>query len=390
MNEIPQTPIQLEFKKASSNSSAPIGLRTFSSYSFANSILTPASPFRFTAPGVDKDVRMQIRSGDWVSMYIPGPNGLRYPITTGIVDETDTHITANSLEYVISGRDILGQLVDNAVVDAQNKIINSKSITLENALSLLIQNTRIPGSFTTQSVPTVPLLLQTGAGETKINALQRYLEFTNCLVWVNADGTLTIGKPNFTQEPSGKLVLDPGSPQETNILEARVKRDVNQAIRQIVTQLQTSEQVDPGSFTKQNSDPDILPLIPALVGRSVYSVFSYGQGQDAVNQIYQVGNGQGAPKTLGEALSLREIARENVKIIEVECIVQGHLNENGEVYALDQVYSVVIPDENVHEDMYVYSVSYELTLEHGMMTKMNLCRLGAICADAPITSQVNS
>lgn len=381
-------PIQLDFKSVKNPSADPVHLRTFTSYAFERSVLVPASAFRFTAPGVSKATKLSIRSGDLVSLYVAATNNITQALGTGIVDETDTHETANSSDYAITGRDMMGQLVDNPTIDAANHIINTKEISLDGAFELLIKNTRLNQEFIKQQIPTVKLLFNTHGGETKISALQRYLEFTNCLVWTAPDGRAVLGKPNFYQPRSGKLICNQTSIGANNVVDYRVRRNLNQAIRQIVTQLQTMEQVDAGSFTKVNADKDMAPLVDKLVGRSVYAVFSYGQGTDAVNQIFQVGNGAGAPRVIGEALSLRELAKENMKVIDVEMTVEGHTNENGLAYNIDQVYSVEIEEEDVAEDLYVYSCSYELTPNSGAITRLRLCRLGTICADAAVTGSV--
>lgn len=373
-------PILLSFKSAAPNSESAT-LNSFTSYNFERNILVPASAFRFTAPGVDKAQRKAIRSGDMVELWAVDSLGSKQQIATGFVDETDTHIVPEAIEYVLTGRDTLGQLVDNASVDAQNRIINVKEASLGTILGELLKNTRLPLSFVPQQMPNGVFLFQTNPGETKISALQRYLEFTNCLVWTLPSGQVKIGKPNFTQKRQGILILESAG-QSNNILDARVRRNVNQAIRQIVSQLQTQDQVDAGSFTKNNNDPDMRRISPALGGRSVYRHFSYGQGQDSVNTIVGVGNQSGNPRKIGDELSLREIARDNMKILDVEAVVKGHLNENGNVYNIDQVYGVRIDDDDVGEDLYVYSCSYELTKEHGRLTRMRLCRLGTICAYA--------
>jgi hypothetical protein len=153
-------------------------------------------------------------------------------------------------------------------------------------------------------------------------------------------------------------------------------------LRQIVTQLQSLDQVDAGSFTVRNNDADILSTSNAKVGRSVYRRFSYGQGNDTVNTVTQIGNTTGSPRTIGNELSQRELARENMKILEVECVVRGHINSAGIPYNIDQIYNVQIDDDGLDEDMYVHSCSYELTIEHGMLTRLRLVRLGTICAFA--------
>lgn len=384
------TPIELDFKSAASNISVPSSLRTFTSYAFERSIVTPASAFRFSAPGVEKAQRLAIRSGDTVSLFALGANAFKQPIAVGFVDETDTHILPSSVDYLLSGRDTVGQLVDNDSVDAQNRIINTTNISLEQIFATLIANTRIPQEFIKNFIPNGNLLFQTRPGASKLSTLQQYLDFTNCLVWSNPDGRAVIGKPNFAQGPSGKLTMLSSDPTQNNLIEARVKRNLTQVIRQIVTQLQTNEQVDASTFTVANADPDVRARAASLVGRSLYRLFSYGNGADAVNQINQVGNSSGDPKVLGRSFSLREIARENMKILDVEAIIGGtHLNEFGQVYNIDQIYDVALEDEDVAEPMYVYSVSFELTVEHGMITRLRLCRLGSICADSGVIARAS-
>jgi prophage tail gpP-like protein len=374
------TPIEIDIKKASSNDSATtIPLKTFNSYSFERNILVPASAFRFTAPGVDPAIRQSIRSGDIVTLWVLTQSGVKQQIATGFIDETDTHIVPNSIEYVITGRDTLGQLIDNDSVDSSNQVIILKQATLSTIMGSLLANTRMPQSFVPQQLPNGSFLFQTNPGETKIASLQRYLELSNCLIWSLPDGRAIVGKPDFSQPTQGSLILNRSS-NLSNVLEARVRRNVNTAIRQIVYQLQTLDLVNPTPYTKINNDPDMAPLISAKVGRSVFRHFSYGSGMDTVNTIVGPGNQSSTPQKIGDNLSLREIARDNMKILDVEMVVKGHLNDQGEYFDIDDVYQVQIPDDNVAEDMYVYSVSYELTLDHGMLTRLRLCRLGTICA----------
>lgn len=382
-------PIELQFKSANpalnKGTDGPV-IRLFDSYSFNQNILTPASAFRFTAPGVDKDVRNAVRSGDLVHLWATNSDGLKLPVATGIIDETDTHILPAKVSYVLTGRDLLAQLVDNAAVDAKNLIVNTEAISLYNLLASLLKNTRLPQSFLYQGLPNGKMLFQTNPGETKINALSRYLEFTNCLIWSDPSGQAIIGRPNFAQKSSGALILNVTDTSQNNVMEARVKRNLNGTIRQIVTQLSTNGQVAAGEYTVKNAsfqdDDDLKARAESGVGKSVYRTFSYGSGSDTINQIQQVGNSNGDPQNIGTALSLREIAHENMKILDVEIVVPGHINDRGFVYSIDQIYTVQIEDEDVNEDLYVYDITYELTVDHGLTTKMRLCKRGAIVAYA--------
>ena len=354
-------------------------IKTFDSYSFERNLLNPGAPFRLTAPGIDKALRLSVRSGDTIQLFITNRMGTQIPIGTGFVDETDCHITPNRMEYVITGRDTLGQLIDNAAVDKNNKIINIANLTLSQIFTTLIANTRIPQQPIFQQADSGNMLFQTSVGETKMNALQRYMEYSNALVWTLPHGQVVIGKPNFVQQASGVITIDQNA---TNVLDCRVRRNINNAIRIIVNQMQNGDQIDPSSYTVMNGDADVQKGIPSGVGRSVYRMFSFSEGFNSVNFFTQVANIPTPVNTLGAAYSYREIARENVQVLDVEVTFQGHLNSNGVVYDIDQVYTCNIPDENVSEDLYCYAVTHELTLDHGMITKLKLCKLGTIVASA--------
>lgn len=378
-------PLKLEFKKAAAGSPVDFAsLSNFTSYSFDRSILTPAAAFRFTAPGVDKKTRLTIRSGDNVRLFCKNNEGTLVPIATGIVDETDTHVTAHAVDYVITGRDALSQLVDNATVDSQNNIVNIEQATIRTIVNSVISNTRLNGNNPDfRQTPEGNFLFNTQPGETKLNSLQRSLDVANCLVWMDPNGRMIVGKPNFTSPVLGSFIVSYSASQKNNVIEARVRRGANLAIRQIVYQLQTHDQVKPGPFTKTSDDKDLKPLIDARVGRSVYNTFTYGGGTDGINQILFVGNtGLSKPEQVGAEMCLRTMARENMKIIDVECVVQGHVNGLGQPYNIDQIYDVRIEDEDLNEPMYVYQVSYELTQDHGMMTHLKLCRKGTIVSQA--------
>jgi len=376
-------PIQLYFSPAiKQGRQNPTPLNTFSSYTFDRNIFTPAAAFRFIAPGVDKQDRLQIRSGDTVYLVAKNSEDRDVQLATGFIDETDTHINATNLDYSISGRDTIGQLVDNAAVDDKNIVIILKDANMRSFVESILKNTRIPSGFIDRGLPNKNILFQTNPGETKINSLQRYLEMSNCLIWSHPDGRAVVGKPDFSQKKSGNLTISSTSPSMNNCIEARVKRNVNQSVRQIIVQLQELNLVDAAGYTIQNNMKEVRDLSGARVGRSIYETFSYGAGHEAANQLLLVGDQSGNFTSIGNEYALRTIARENTKVLNVDIAVEGHLNSEGQPYNIDQIYSVFIDDEDINEDMYVYACSYELTMQHGMMTRLQLCKLGTIVASA--------
>jgi prophage tail gpP-like protein len=336
---------------------------------------------------------MAIRSGDVVRLYVENDNNKTAIVGVGFIDETDTHITPGSLDYSITGRDVVSQLVDNDAVDVDAQMVFFERANLNNLVSTLLKGTRMMGSHLTKQLATnAPLAVQTNPGETKIAVLQRYLTWLNGLVWANNDGQLIVDKPNFAQTPKGSLTLKYSDPSGNNLIEGRVKRNVNQAIRRIVTVLAGTEGAASlvKQFTLNNMDQALKPYRGLNVGRSVMRTFDYASGSDTLNQGIGLAKGSYEPQTVGRAYSAREVAKENMQILDVEAVVQSHFNEFGQLYDVDQVYAVEIEDEKVAEPMYVYSVSYELTMDHGMITRMRLCRLYTICAYTDMFDRVVS
>ena len=72
-----------------------------------------------------------------------------------------------------------------------------------------------------------------------------------------------------------------------------------------------------------------------------------------------------------------------MSVLDIECVVRGHLNADGLPYAIDQVYTVTYEKDDVDDNMYVYAVQYNMTRDHGMLTTLRLCKLGTIVADVP-------
>lgn len=406
------SPIELQFKSASGGLLGALGsatagpaaiasaaadlvgagkkLKFFDSYSFERNMLSPAAPFRFTAPGVDKSQRLSIRSSDMVEMFVTNSFGIKLPLAVGFIDETDTHVMPGKVEYVLTGRDVMGQLVDNAVVDSNNKVIQTKNLSMTGIIAQFLKNTRAPAGFDTQQIDfnASSLILQTIPGETKMNCLQRFLEITNCLVWTKPNGQIIVGKPNFIQLPLGTFIIGSDqallnavpvigaiAPAPCNVLDARVRRNTNTAIRQIVVQLQTLQLVDAGAYTLQNSDSDVRAVSGSFAGKSVYESFTYGDATTTINTIKALGNAFADPFKLGANKAMREIARSNVQVLDIEITVQGHFNPLGTLFDVDQIYNVVIPDESINQPMYVYAVTHELTVNNGMISKLRMCQV---------------
>lgn len=352
----------------------------FLSYNFSSSIIIPVDTFSFTFAAPDgPPLTKLIQDGDIATLLA---NNI--PICTGIIDVTETETDAEFGEKsTISGRDVMGQLEDQDAVSLTSKPIYAKSISIENGVKLICQDTKIT-QFDFRNVPSPKPrpLLASEPGESKLSVLQRFLEPYNVVPWTGPAGQLIVGKPNMKQKRKGTIVLS-REKRASNVLSARVRRSSTN-IANIVAAIWTGQEavisrIPPEQIIYNgNPGPTRLRKAGYLVPKAVLTSNVNGQdpqGLSATNAITFAGS------RLIQANAKREIARQNFGEVQFECVVPGHFNENGEPYQTDTVYYVYYDRGNIFEDMYLYQVQYQLSLELGQTTVLSFCRFGSIVAD---------
>lgn len=359
--------------------SAPVALDRFLSYSFNSSILVPVDTFNFSfvAPDSSRPLYQLIKDGDIV--VLAANNVL---LSTGIVDQVDTEVDSDFGEKgSLNGRDLMSQLEDQDAISLDNKPIFANNFTVEGAVGKLIENTRI-NSIELRNAPSAKYLLATEPGESKLAALQRFLEPLNCVSWMGASGQIIVGKPNFSQEISGRLFISK-SERRSNVLSMKVVRSATNIPNIIVPIWSGQELVQDRTSESQrleNAAPGpsrLLKLGHRVPKGCVVSApnATDAQGLSGVNQLKAGG------ANLLQAYAKREIARANVREIQVQAVVPGHFNESGAPWQIDTTYKIEFEQGDVNENMYLYQVEYQLSADGGQKTNLYFCRLGSIVSD---------
>lgn len=351
----------------------------FLAYNFSSSILIPVDTFSFEIATPDgPPLTNFIQDGD---IAVLTANGVE--ISTGIIDVTETETDARFGEKSrISGRDVMGQLEDQDAVSLKSTQIFANSISIENGVKLICQDTKIT-QFEFRNVPTPspPPLLSSDPSESKLAVLQRFMEPYNIVAWTGPGGKLIVGKPNMSQARKGNLVLS-RQQRFSNVLQARVTRSSTSIANYMVAIWSGQETIVsrvPPQQVLENAAPGPTRLRNNgyLVPKSI--VFSNpnatdSQGLSGVNALTAGGS------TVLQAYAKRELARQNTNEIIFQCIVQGHYNDQGEPYLTDTVYGINYDRGNLSEDMYLYQVDYQLS-DQGQFTVLTFCRFGSIVAD---------
>lgn len=367
-----------------------INLTQFVSYQFTTSILIPVDQFQFTftLPDVAGGIDKYINEGDVAELYAgtgvtvntsaQGPVKTESLICTGIIDVIDVESTMDGGDLVtVTGRNLLGQLEDNNAVNLQNKCIWGIDVPVTTAAGTIIQGTRIRGLIA-QDAPSGSNLFATEPGESKLSAILRYIEPLNCVIWSDPSGYMKIGRPNMSQAPMGRLVCGRSS-RFSNVNSMKVVRSSTQIPNTIISVWTGQESVVnrvsiDQVFNNPASGPSTLRGFGHKVQRTIVTSTPEGSNPQALsdaNKLRLAGN------TL-QNYAVRELAKENIKEIQVQANVKSHFNDDLTPFLIDQVYQVTYERGGVSEAMYVYQVEYSMDAEKGPRTAIYLCRKGCI------------
>lgn len=356
-----------------------VSLTRFLGYRFTSSILIPVDQFQFEFVAPDgPPIYDQIKDGD---IAVISANG--QTIATGIIDVVEVETDADQGEKgFVQGRDLMSQLEDQDAISMDSTPIWANEFSVLNGVRKFLDNTRITKLAAKGEVPSSTYLLATEPGESKLAALQRFLEPLNCIAWMAADGTMLIGKPDMAQKPKGSLVLSK-SKRTSNVLSMRATRNATSIPNAIVpvwvgqesvTDRVPAEQVLLNAAERPSRLFKLGHRIPKTVVVST-PIATDPQGLSSVNALKAGG------ANLLQSYAKRAMARSNIQELIVQAVVPGHYNENGEPYVTDTVYYVEYDRGSVFEMMYLFQCEYELTEKGGQRTNLWLCKLGTIVSD---------
>lgn len=359
------------------DSSPSIYLDRFLTYNFSSSILIPVDTFSFTfAAPDDKPFYERVKEGDIVSLY-----GNNVPLSTGIIDTVDIETDNQYGERVmIQGRDLLSQLEDQSAVNDKQEPIWGNNETIDSAVKKLISDTRING-FRKQGVSDKPSLFATEPGESKLAALQRFLEPLNSLAFLDPNGRLVIGRPNMKQSPKSTFYLQ-REKRSSNVVSMKVIYSASNIANIIVPIWSGQESVQnrvakEGVFINRAQGPFRLQKLGHRVPKAIVVSTPQGSSPEALATVERFKAG-GA--NILQSYAKREAARQNQKEVIVQVVVPGHYNDLGEPYLVDTTYHLSYDRGSIEETMYLFQVEYSGGEGQGQRTSLFFCRLGTIVA----------
>lgn len=355
-------------------------------YQFNSAITIPVDTFNFSAvaPDTEKSFNSFVKSGDIVSLFCNDQ-----PLSTGIIDSVDIETDSQFGERVlISGRDLMSQYEEQNAISINDKPIWGDQFTIRQVIQALNANTRISNTITLRNTANLGgLLFSTEPGESKLSALQRFLEPLNLLAWTDATGKIVVGKPSMkASESKGNLYMIKEQ-RKSNVLHIKVIRSPATVPNIIVPIFPVQEASQFASTPQQrrlNSSEG--PARLRKLGHRVPKTTSINHPQGSSARDFSEANRINAASSFQNLISAyanREIARANHQETVVQITVPRHINDQGEPFMADQCYKITYDRGDVDEVMYLFQVSYEMSEERGQITNLFFCRLGTIVAGVP-------
>ena len=187
----------------------------WTNYDIVSDLLTPADDFSVTL-GRPVDAKPDaVRAGDKVEVRVGGDT-----VLSGRIDRVQTVTEKGGKTLTIQGRDDAGVLLDCSapLFNAQDMDLNQIIEKIVKPLGLAKIRINATKTDKTHKVQIEP-------GHRAWDALLEYAEANGLWPWLEPDGTLVVGGPDYTAAPVAELVLRTNG-QNNNIKRLEVNRDM--------------------------------------------------------------------------------------------------------------------------------------------------------------------
>lgn len=194
----------------------------WTSYSIDSDLMVPADAWSFSLGPVVGDLPAALAEGREVKVKVAGQ-----VVMTGRIDTLTHEASRQGRSIAINGRDGAAVLVDCSAPIFVSKQISLAEIVAKVVRPLGIGKVRIDADATTtrDKVNVEP-------GEAAWDTLQHAAEANGLWPWFTPDGTLVVGRPDYSQPPVATLVMKLDG-RENNLVSLAETRDVSQRFSEV-------------------------------------------------------------------------------------------------------------------------------------------------------------
>lgn len=321
---------------------------TWDGWSIESDLLTPSDAFELELHTKNATRLPEvIKEGAPCSLTLDGDR-----VLTGQIDEFEHDISRRGISMRINGRDLAAPLVD-----CSSPFVSMREATLAQILDQVVKplgaykvEIRADQAKTRRRVQIEP-------GQTAWEALLQVAEANGLWPWVEPDGRLIIGGPDYTTPPVGALVMREDG-MGNNVERLAVRRSIANRYSQITVLGQHGQYTNDGLDTKRShlrSQVQDETLARRGIFRPKVVVDSSSESQD-----------------MATTRARKLLADSRLEGFEIRAVVKGHRADNGQVWTPGQRVYVRSEPHGLHDIYFLMSRTLRLARGEGPMTELRL------------------
>lgn len=321
---------------------------TWDGWSVESDLLTPADAFELELH-TKNTTRLPdvIKEGASCSLTLDGDR-----VLTGQIDEFEHDISRQGISMRINGRDRAAPLVD-----CSSPFVSMREASLAQILDQVVKplgayqvEIRADQAKTRRRVQIEP-------GQTAWEALLQVAEANGLWPWVEPDGRLIIGGPDYTAAPVGALVMREDG-VGNNVQRLSVRRSIANRYSQITVLGQHGQYANDGLDTKRShlrSQVQDETLARRGIFRPKVVVDSSSENQN-----------------MATTRARKLLADSRLEGFEIRAVVKGHRADNGQVWAPGQRVIVCSEPHGLNDIYFLMSRTLRLIRGEGAITELRM------------------
>ena len=321
---------------------------TWDGWSIESDLLTPADAFELELHTKNASrLPDVIKEGATCSLTLDGDR-----VLTGQIDEFEHDVSRRGISMRINGRDRAAPLVD-----CSSPFVSMREASLVQIIEQVVMplgayqvEIRADKAKTRRRVQIEP-------GQTAWEALLQVAEANGLWPWVEPDGRLIIGGPDYTTAPVGVLVMREDG-VGNNVDRLSVRRSIANRYSQITVLGQHGQYANDGLDTARShlrSQVQDETLARRGIFRPKVVVDSSSENQD-----------------MATTRARKLLADSRLEGFEIRAVVKGHRADNGKVWAPGQRVVVRSEPHGLNDTYFLMSRTLRLSRGEGAITELRL------------------
>lgn len=321
---------------------------TWNGWSVESDLLTPADAFELELFTRDT-VRLPtaLAEGAACELYLGKDR-----VLTGQIDEFEHDISRRGINIRVNGRDKAAVLVD-----CSSPFVAMREASLKDIIKEVVTPLGITRVEVRAADAKIRRRIQIEPGQSAWESLLQAAEANGLWPWVEPDGLLVVGGPDYTASPVGALILTEDG-AKNNVERLSVRRSIAGRFSQVTVLGQHGQYDNDGLDTSRSHLRSVIQdetLARRGIFRPKVVIDSSSESQD-----------------MATTRARKILADSRLEGFEARAIVQGHRADNGEVWKPGQRVRIVSEPHGLDAIYFIMSRTLRLTRGEGSISELRL------------------